>query len=285
MSINSTHIPVNSAKESTYGALTISTVEDDTIQAFDEGDYSHRHDFHLFMVQEKGESIMEIDFKEYRIQAQSIVYLHPQQVHRFIHRKGVKAYILAISNENLNSESFEILEDITPVKPLQLSPSEFEDIIKTVKLCLHINREEQEEMYQQLSRLSCNLLVTYLCSKFLKDLKPTANLNRFEVKTKAFKRVLERDFTSLKRPSDYADMLNISVAYLNECVKNTSGKSATQVIHERIMLEAKRLLYYTDKSIKEIATQLGYEDHAYFSRRFAQVEGLTATEFRQKNHD
>jgi len=96
---------------------------------------------------------------------------------------------------------------------------------------------------------------------------------------------LERDFVTVKRPTEYAQQLNISSPYLNECVKKTTGHSVSYHIQQRIILEARRLLYHSDLSVKEIATELGYDDYPYFSRLFSKVTGMTALGFRNKNHD
>ena len=85
-----------------------------------------------------------------------------------------------------------------------------------------------------------------------------------------------------KRPTQYADTLNISSDYLNECVKNTTGNSVSYQIQQRIILEAKCLLYYSDKSVKEISFELGYDDYPYFSRLFTKVAGITALDFRKQ---
>ena len=89
----------------------------------------------------------------------------------------------------------------------------------------------------------------------------------------------------MKSPAEYAKTLNISSAYLNECVKSTTGNSVSYYIQQRIILEAKRLLYHSGKSVKEIAVELGYDDYPYFSRLFSKVTGMTALAFRNKNHD
>lgn len=57
------------------------------------------------------------------------------------------------------------------------------------------------------------------------------------------------------------------MSYLNECVKNITGFSVSYHIQQRIILEAKRMLFYTNKSIKEIAIELGYDDYPYFSKK------------------
>ena len=72
---------------------------------------------------------------------------------------------------------------------------------------------------------------------------------------------------------------------LNECVRNATGYSVTYHIQQRVVLEAKRLLYHSDKSVKEIAAGLGYEDYSYFVRLFTKVSGITPAAFRNKNFD
>lgn len=88
-----------------------------------------------------------------------------------------------------------------------------------------------------------------------------------------------------KRPTENAEQLNISTSYLNECVKNTTGHSVSYHIQQRVILEAQRLLYYSDGSVKEIATELGYDDYPYFSRLFTKVAGMSALAFKNKNRD
>jgi len=82
------------------------------------------------------------------------------------------------------------------------------------------------------------------------------------------KEAIERDFRRKHSPSEYADMLNISAKALARLVKNYFNKTLTDLIAQRIIIEAKRELYLTQKSVKEIAYELGYEDEHYFSRFF-----------------
>ncbi|MDQ0595042.1 AraC-like DNA-binding protein [Chryseobacterium ginsenosidimutans] len=75
-------------------------------------------------------------------------------------------------------------------------------------------------------------------------------------------------------------MLNITPSYLNESVKSTTGFTVSFWIQQTIMTEAKRLLYATDDSVKEIAYRLGFDDHAYFNRYFSKAEGKTPLQCR-----
>jgi AraC family transcriptional regulator, transcriptional activator of pobA len=82
------------------------------------------------------------------------------------------------------------------------------------------------------------------------------------------KDAIEKDFKIKHSASDYADVLNISVKALAKITKSYFNKTLTDLISERIIIEAKRELYLTNRSVKEIAFNLGYNDEHYFSRFF-----------------
>jgi YesN/AraC family two-component response regulator len=79
---------------------------------------------------------------------------------------------------------------------------------------------------------------------------------------------IERDYRTKHSASDYADVLNISAKALAKIAKKHFNKTITELIADRIIIEAKRELYLSNKSIKEIAYELGYQDEYYFSRFF-----------------
>ena len=91
--------------------------------------------------------------------------------------------------------------------------------------------------------------------------KPRLRSTEISVK---FKRMLPRFVRQQKRPSFYANELCISAVYLNEVVKKCTGMTPSEWINIAISLEAKRLLRSTSLTVKEIAHELGFEDHAYF---------------------
>jgi AraC family transcriptional activator of pobA len=97
-----------------------------------------------------------------------------------------------------------------------------------------------------------------------------------------FKKILSTDVRTIKSPSAYASRLNVSESYLNESLKKVTGFSVSYWIQHEVVLEAKRMLYYTSLSVKEIAHQLGYEDHTYFSRLFKKFTDSTPLSFRSR---
>ncbi len=278
-------IPVRSLAKELGNGIAVAKVSSEVFHSDEAARHSHRHDYHFFVLQEKGTTHTEIDFKKYLIKKPTILYQSPNQVHRALKVEDIEMYILVISNENLNAGYLELLQSMAPVTPLALPPNDLTIIRQSFILCANLYERKQYPLYFPLLRDSCNTLVALIISQYLKQSKPTNNFSRFEMVEKSFKGLLEQNFVTLKRPAGYAEKLNISVSYLNECIKNVTGFSVTHHIQQRVILEAKRLLYYSRKSVKEIAAELGYDDYPYFSRLFTKVTGVTALAFRNKNHD
>jgi AraC-like DNA-binding protein len=96
-----------------------------------------------------------------------------------------------------------------------------------------------------------------------------------------FSRLVEIHFRSKHSVSEYADLLGIAPKSLSTRLNKLKLENPNEVIKNRIVLEAKRLMMYTDNSIKEIGYQLGYDDPAYFNRIFNQKAGCTPAAFRK----
>lgn len=99
--------------------------------------------------------------------------------------------------------------------------------------------------------------------------------------SRQFNTLLEFNFRKKHKVADYAEMLNKSPKTLSNVFKQFHHKTPLQMIHERLELEAKRLLRYTDKSTKEIAYELGFDDASKFSRFFKTQTGMYPTAFKE----
>jgi len=281
-------IPVNTIAEHFDAGIAIerihfSTSEEAKLNSSDQAKLAHREDRHSFFLLESGTVIVEIDFQEYKIVAPSVVYMHPDQVHRLLKFENVTVSSLAINNESLNPEYLKLLESLTPAKPLVLEQETFTLISDAISLCIKFSKLKNEKLYHSLLKDSCNALIALVTSQYLALAKSTETLSRFKLISDAFKSLLESNFISVKSPTAYAQRLNISTPYLNECVKNATGYSVSYHIQQRIILEVKRLLYHSDKSVKEISSELGFDDYPYFSRFFTKAAGMTPLTFRNKN--
>jgi AraC family transcriptional activator of pobA len=106
--------------------------------------------------------------------------------------------------------------------------------------------------------------------------------NRASLHVERFKRSLDQSFREHRPITEYAQELGITHTQLNRVCKDVLGKTALEVIHNRIITEAQRDLTYSNLAIKEIAYTLGFEDEAYFTRFFKRMHQISPSQFRQK---
>lgn len=97
-----------------------------------------------------------------------------------------------------------------------------------------------------------------------------------------FSRVLERDFAAHHDAAHYADALAMPPAALSHALTQVAGKSTKELVTERVMIEATRLLRFTDRTVGEVAFQTGFSDPLYFSRAFKRHSGEPPTVFRDR---
>ncbi|EDM35834.1 transcriptional regulator, AraC family protein [Pedobacter sp. BAL39] len=251
----------------------------------EDGRHSHRHDGHSFFLLEKGRITLEIDFQQYLVEAPSVTYVHPDQVHYARAAEDVTVGSLSVTEEKLNPDYLKLLLEMTPAKPWLLEEETFSMIQETMSLCIKVSKLKKDRLYHSFLKDSCNALIALMISPYLDSKRSKDKISRFDTVTKAFRENLERNYNVERSPAAYARELNLTPSYLNECVRSATGHSVSHHIQHRVILEAKRLLYHSDKSVKEIAVTLGYDDYPYFSRLFSKITGMTALAFRNKNSE
>jgi YesN/AraC family two-component response regulator len=129
--------------------------------------------------------------------------------------------------------------------------------------------------YLKLFLIECN----GHCSLF-----PGSNLQSIEVSktlVRNFKELVEKQFTKVHQVKYYAETLNISPNYLNEVIKSALDIPAKDFIQNRLVLEAKRMVVFTQKSGKEIGFELGFDDPSHFSKFFKSNTGQSLQEFKE----
>ena len=153
----------------------------------------------------------------------------------------------------------------------------FETLFKVFKFEMESNDKLQLEMLQMLLK---RLLI--LCTRIYKD---QHNYNLLDSTNSDLVReynfLVETHFKTKHTVAEYAEILNKSPKTLSNLFSKLETKTPLQFIQDRIMLETRRLLRYTDSSIKEIAYQVGYEDIQSFSRFFKKNEGISPSEYKK----
>jgi AraC family transcriptional activator of pobA len=244
-------------------------------------DLPHKHDFFIINIFEKGRGNHIIDFVSYEIQNHQIHLVFPDQVHQWHIEKETVGYQLMISRiwfENLlSSLRFSaLLYQNHPIVDLS------EDIFQCV---LYEFRYIQKEMKAQnvfwemiIKRCEIiSLLISKSVEKAFKDYETFHN-NPFISK---YLSLIDLNFKEERSVSFYAEKLHISANYLNIISKKSLNTSASSLIQNRILLEAKRLLKVSEMSVKDIVYDLGFYDHASFSKFFKTNIGMTPSQFKE----
>jgi AraC family transcriptional activator of pobA len=244
---------------------------------------SHRDDHYIFFVQLSGMSKGMIDFESFTLLNNMVCYILPGEVHSYEGADlGTSGWFVALDPGLIPDAFRAVLENpLLAIRPLELSEEEMAPLIQSLEL-MHVLRQRPESsysrqaVYSMLASFSAMFADLYACQRCI----PLDKMSRTQNIMLEFKKLLAVEYKRLKSSGEYAGALHISTSYLNEAVKETTGFSVSYWIQQHIVLEAKRLLYYSQCSVKEIAHELGYEDHTYFSRIFKKVVGRTPMAFR-----
>jgi len=245
----------------------------------------HRKDYYMFVLVRNGSSRHWIDTTPYTIKKNTFYISSPWQVQVKEQTEPLEGILLSFTEEFLNIDDDKTLRQLPVIQnpfnahELSLQPQDFsfmEDLLQKMWIEYQTASEWRNTMLLSYLRV----LSIYSSRLYTEQISKSAGTNERKLLTD-FKKLINEQFSTLHQVADYAPLLNKTAGYLNEVVKQQSGKTAIEHIHERILLEAKRKLLHTEFSIKEIAYDLGFEDVAYFTRFFKRLTQQTPAAFRQ----
>ncbi|WP_445431160.1 AraC family transcriptional regulator [Chryseobacterium indoltheticum] len=266
------------------------TLKDHLVSSHKHIEKPHRHDFYVTVIFTKGTGTHEIDFQKYDVSEGSIFFLSPGQVHSWELSPDTDGYIFFFSQPyyemhyvNQKLKNFPFFNSPSFPRKLQL---ESDDLVNMTRLFEAIGSEHESQNVMKQSFILSLISQIYIQSvrEFSKgDEKTSATSVSYFKHYQDFENLLEESFTSQKSISFYASQLNISAKHLNRITQTVMQKTASEIITERVILEAKRMLIYLDEGLVEIAFRLGYEEYSYFARMFRKNSGITPSQF-IKNH-
>ena len=248
----------------------------------------HRHAYYEICMFINGAGSHMIDFKNFPIKSTSVHFLTPGQVHLISREENYHGFLMVFSREfySLGLQDEDLLMTLpffnnnTSEPILNLNRDDFEELLDIIE---HLRMD-----YKRDSEIREDVLRSYL-HIFLLKCRFFFNKQHFDkdiIKDPAFllvnkfRTLVEQHFKEIHLVKEYADRLNQSPAHLNRIVKMITGENAGEFIIKRIVLEAKRLLIYTDLSNKEISYKMNYDDPSYFSRLFRKKVGMSPSEFK-----
>lgn len=248
----------------------------------------HKHDFFLCVLFCKGSGIHEIDFNTYAIQPGSVFFLKPGQTHSWRFDSTPEGYIFFHTPDfyelyflNRKLTQFPFYYSLKNPPDLTLTLEELENIAMRFK---EINIEYYQDSAYKKQKLISLVNLTYIdLTQQYVDYEPIKKVlsSTYLQALENLESIIEEHYKTEKLAKFYAVKLHITPKHLNRITKATLNKTTTELITERVILEAKRLIAHSGNSLTEVAETLGYEDYAYFSRVFKLKTDKTPLEFKK----
>ena len=249
----------------------------------------HRHDFHeIFWLNGRGRFFC--DFREYAIESPTLVFVSPGQVHSWAPGPALTGPMACFTQAFYDGAE-------PPPSPLLRLPfwfsAEAPPILavpptETVKLDsiwsdLASEAAATEESRDEIVRALFRLLLLTAARIYRRTLPDTpVAAGRTQAIVHQFRMALETHFFQVRSVAAYARMLKITSGHLSESVLHHTGRTAGEIIRDRLLLEAQRLLVHSSLNVAEIALSLQFEDPSYFSRFFRRSTGISPGEFRDR---
>ena len=257
--------------------------------AFSSASFHKENDTLLTIAWNKGKSQdISVDDEVISIKNDEVVVFNANQTFSFDHPEGIVAW-------QFNREFYCIIdhdEEVSCVGLLFYGHRSIPTILldtedkRKLDLLLQVFEDEYDEEADNLKTEMLRVILKRLIVKLTRTYKKQTSLDHLEDGDmnviRRYNLLVEKNFKKLHQVQDYADLLYKSPKTISNLFSKYSEQSPLEVIHHRIMLEAKRLLLYTDKTAKEIAYELGFQDIPNFSRFYKKNAQQSPSQYRSE---
>ncbi len=249
--------------------------------------FPHRHSFYHLVLFTEGTGRHTIDFHHFLASPYQIYFMIPGQVHTWDFNEEMEGYVVNFSDSFFQSfllqpeylDSFSFLDQDSSNNVLMLSEGIRERICGLFEELLGQNARAtawRDDMVRVL------LLQIFLIIEQSDSVDRKKNAGKGKHATvRNFIRLIDKHYDRVRLPGQYAEMLNVTPNHLNALCKEHLGVQAGELIRNRIVLEAKRLLINLDLTVSEIAYKLNFNDNSYFTKFFRKETGMTPEDFRK----
>ena len=253
-------------------------------------DDPHRHDYFTLLLTRHARGKHIVDFTEYPLAPMQVYFISPGQVHQVIEEEKSFGYVVLFSPQFLaeNNIPVQFIEDLSLFRdygeapPLEINHNEFEILSGYCEEMIRIYRSDLNFKEQAVSAFLKLFMIqsNNLCT--LENDNPQ-NLEAGHMILRNFKQLVEANHMKWRQASEYAEALHVTPDHLNRVIKSLVGKTAKEYIQSRIALSARRLLYFSGLTAKEVGYQLGFSEPANFSAFFKKQTGISPAQFRKEN--
>lgn len=249
--------------------------------------FPHRHEFYQIVYFTEDSGSHTLDFQHHSASKGQIYFMAKGQVHTWDFHDHARGYILNFS-DSFFSAVF-LRPSYLAQFPLfgRLGREQVFSLPETLQFEFGQLFEKLLTEYNGIGSFRLDLIRAYtvqLLSESSRYLFPDSGespLNHARAVVQQFELLIDAHYTTRRLPRDYAELLYISPNHLNALTQQVLGRSAGDLIRDRVVLEAKRMLINSDRYVSEIASMLRFEDNSYFVRFFKKHAGVTPEEFRK----
>ncbi|MCF0199719.1 MAG: helix-turn-helix domain-containing protein, partial [Bacteroidaceae bacterium] len=244
---------------------------------------THVHPFYEIVWFTRGEGVHTVDFTDYPVADNTIFFIAPGQLHSFDGSRSSEGHVVKICPHLLGGVllKYNVFNTYDSVPYKRIAAGCAGSILGILSMIEdEVAKCDSVGHTDYLQSLVTMLLIKIeRCNMVQND--AIFSTNRTAHRTfLAFRREIEHHFRSMHTVKEYAELLNVSTKTLTNYVAECSQHTPLEMINNRIVLEAKRLLRYSDMMVKEIAATLGFDDPSYFNKFFKRLVRCSAAESR-----
>lgn len=248
----------------------------------------HRHNYYMILLATSGAGKQLIDFHRYEIKPGRVFLMFPGQIHAWEEDDQLKGFLIFFTAEfftlrynNNNLLEFPFFQPGAPQPYVDLCDARSSSL-SAVCTDMLAEYETGESDYLKMLRSYLNIFLVH-CKRLYDHAyaRFDAMDQNAALIVQNFQQLIEQHFAEKHKVRDYAEMLLITPNYLNAVSSRITGKSAGELIRNRIMLEAKRMLLHDKRTVAEIGHDLHFDDNSYFCRFFKKYEGTSPEKFRK----
>ncbi len=246
----------------------------------------HRHDYHELIWTRDGSGEHLIDGEPSRVQSGTITLIGRGQVHVFQRAAGLDGAVIRFGAEMLaDGAAARWLIEARGARTVAVPPSDVAALEATIRALAAEGARPSDARSLELQRHFLSALLLWIERWY--DATRTERRDADDTDQQLHRRftsVLERDFARHHDAAHYADALAVPPALLSKALASVTGRTTKQLITDRVMLEAARLLRFSDLTVGEIAFRAGFDDQLYFSRAFKRQYGEAPMRYRERLH-
>ena len=247
----------------------------------------HKHTFYEILWTDAGRSSQVIDYQEFDVEPGTLFFISPGQLHHFEEYQPLRGgsvfftedYFLRHQPDRTLLFQMTFLDNFFGNPLLRPTPEDWRDIRQTID---ELERERyRADSDERIVRSLLHILLARVQRSYQRANGKTVS-SRYLILFKEFQRLLNQQYDAGWTAGQYAEALLVTQHHLNLICRQLTGRTTSQLIRARSILEARRLLTFSEQRISEIAAALGYYDLSYFGKIFRAETGCSPKQFRRE---